>query len=169
MTQMQEYQSQPVQAVRWMKEDDYPMARIIHPQLIYSFSGNHFYLSHKEVPSDSWLPVNPKAEDTAGQMLPFAFWSVKSGRRVNIDWDNVASLSDEDRLNFRRAINLAYDKKPEMLGYALLPYGVLEIPRKDGGSDSKIVNRGDWIVKDALGNIMVRTNEEFLQLHAPMM
>lgn len=168
---MKSYLPVAVEAVRWMTEDDYAMTRVIHPELIYSQSGNHYYLSHKNVNSEEWLPVDPRCEGVEGKALPFAFWEVKSGRRVVLDWDKISELSPQDKSCFRVAINAAYRKQPHLLGFALRSYGVLEIEVEEEGrvgkyktKKSHLVNKGDWIVKNAIGEITVMTNEVFEKL-----
>lgn len=167
---MERYQPKPVEAVRWMKEDDYPMTRIIRPEMLYSRSGSHYYLSHKDVPSDAWLPTNPGTEGNEGQMLPFAFWSVKTGLRITLEWDTIGeTLTSEQNLHFRRALQWAREKNPQLVGRILLPYGVLEIRKEDGSHDKNfIVNQGDWIVKDAMGRVSVMPAGQFIQMHEPM-
>jgi hypothetical protein len=63
-----------IEAEQWFPGKHVGDVKEVAPELIFSKKGEHYYLS-AAFPrmSDAWLPV------TEGEILPFAFWEVKSG------------------------------------------------------------------------------------------
>jgi len=114
------------------------------PQLIFSASGSHYYLSafYDEHPkfASAWLPV----VEGAGEVLPFAFWEVKPGERVE------AKEGDELVLRYMRYMKWAYLPAP----HAVLITG--------GGIGSSVsVHDGDWIVLHGDGAVQIMKDDVF--------
>lgn len=128
-----------VDAVQWSPGVAVEGLRVFIPEIVRSLKGDHFYLSARDpkgAMATAWLP-----DADGGDVLPFAFWSVKSGERY-------PAVADEPRT--KRALH--YMRLAEIPpAYAVL----------DDAVGSKIVALGSWIVTFAGGRRSVFTPEEF--------
>ena len=85
------YRKKPIviEAVKWDGNTPHEKVETQHGQLIYSESGTHYYVSHRQLRPDAWLPIHGSVGNN--DILPFAFYELKSGRKVSI-----SELSERD-------------------------------------------------------------------------
>lgn len=76
------YRKKPVviEAVQWDGKTPHEKVETQHGQLIYSERGTHYYVSHRQLRPDAWLPISGSGENS--DILPFAFYEMKSGHKV---------------------------------------------------------------------------------------
>jgi len=75
-----------VEAVQWFKEGDHPDVTVRHPEIVFSQDGALFYVSSVDdaCRPKFWMPVD-ESSFRVDEVLPFAFWKVRSGEVVLAD------------------------------------------------------------------------------------
>jgi len=126
-----------IDATQWFPGIAIDGVQQIDPEIIFSRDGKHFYLTgringtaegpFKVMGADAWLPI----VDGDGDILPFAFWEVKSGDRLK------AAMSDPLVVKY-----LAYMKADNLSE----PYGII-----DTLEGKMTVSPGDWIITGVKG------------------
>jgi hypothetical protein len=127
-----------IEAEQWQPGEVIAGVEEVAPELLFSMSGEHYYLSAFPRPpvgkrmADAWLPVDPTASDErAGAILPFAFWGVKSGERRRAGPDDPL---------VKRYLEYA--------GWPTLPLAIGRIETLEG---RMVVDPGDWIITGVKG------------------
>lgn len=132
-----------VEAVQWFKMGDHPAVESREPEIIFDKHENYYYVSHCDhdvEPPKTWLAVNPNSEVAVknGASLPFAFYEIKSGKRVPASDPSVAD-SENGNLFGLYANYSKWNKVPGIFGW---------IKTLEGGH---IVTPGDWIITGVSG------------------
>lgn len=135
---MPRFRKRPVEieATQWFPGVEVAGVEECPPEVIYSANGLYFYLSAMGADgfrADAWLATNPEdaAAHKADQVLPFAFFEVKSGKREKAEESNPL---------VRRYL--------ERMGKAKLPSGYGLIDTLEG---RMTVSPGDWVITGVKG------------------
>jgi hypothetical protein len=170
---MKTYQPKEVKAVQWMKPGDFFTERDVYPQMIMSREGTYFYLSHSMLNPREWIAVDPEKAPDNMQALPFAFWSLKSGEKIDLNFAQsdieLSGFSEKQRDMIKRGLKSCGFNEQRVL--ELRPYGVLvqdAFSYREGQRSqelsTRIVMHGEWIVQDALRTLTVCTDAVFKKL-----
>lgn len=149
---MPKFRTKPtiVEAVQWDGKTPHEAVEAHHGELIYSRNGTHYYVYHLLLNPTAWVPLSGEDKD----ILPFAFYEVKSGRKVPLN--ELAGL-DLDLVN---ASLKNYNPTPtleqlEPWGYIKTSHGDLE------------VRVGDWIISGPQGFERLK-NSVFTKIYEPV-
>ena len=103
--------------------------KVTNPEIVYSLSGKHFYISHTD--ARDWLSIEKNSEGKY-EALPFAMYEVKSGNREPVTPDNpLVKL-------YLECFQLKY---PE-------PYAWVETIHK---GQTVAIKEGDWVLPEPDG------------------
>lgn len=133
------YRKKPVtiNAVQWFKDGDHPAVTFAPAVIRFDQAGHYFYVSGlhaaKQPMASCWLAVDPDGEmaEKHGAVLPFAFYSVKSGREVPV--------AERPDLLKRYMDNQGWAEAP-------VDYGLIETLE-----GRMTVTPGDWIITGVKG------------------
>lgn len=143
-----------IEAVQWFPGADIDGVEQQNPELVFSADDTHYYLSAMGHPkewriADSWLPVDPNAWcDRSRSVLPFAFWSLKDGKRVAADASNPLVL--------RYIEHMGWPSLPE-------PYGI--VTTLEGRMSAR---PGDWIITGVKGELYPCKPDIFAATYEPL-
>ncbi len=122
------YRKKPVvvDAQQWQPGKVIAGVREMVPEIVMSTNGQHFYLNALGGRlSDAWLPVSE------GEVLPFAFYEVRSGQRF--------PASKGDSLTDKYLAHLGETELP-------LSYGIIKTLEGE-----MTVSPGDWVITGVKG------------------
>jgi hypothetical protein len=140
-----------IEAVQWFKDGDHPEVEPRPAMIIFDRAENYFYVSRFDQPmiARGWLALDPEGDiaEKNGGYLPFAFYSVKSGKQ--------APVADHPDLLARYAAHERWDTTPVDMGY---------VKTLEGGH---IVTPGDWIIKGVKGEFYPCKPDIFAATYEP--
>lgn len=150
---MPRFRKKPVviEAVQWDGVTPHGAVDRREGELVYSRSEAHYYVWHPSLNASAWMPMSGKDED----ILPFAFYEVKSGRRVPF-----SELAGAD-LELVQTSLQNYQPTPKLED--LKPWGYIET--LEGKME---VNVGDWIIKGVKGEFYPCKDDIFRATYEPV-
>jgi hypothetical protein len=106
--------------------------KVTNPEVIFSLSGKHFYVTHCNPMPRDWLSLEKK-DDGLYEALPFAFYEVKSGERQPVSESNAQLVK-----LYTEVFQLGQP----------VPYAWIETIHK---GQTVQVQEGDWIIPEPDG------------------
>ena len=144
---MAKFQRKPfvVEAVQWHKPGDHPAVEPREPHILFDRAGHYFYVARFDdqmMRGGCWMAVDPEGQYAKehGELLPFAFYSVKSGEQKPI--------AERRDLYDRYAAMAKYTSEPVAIGLV------------DGPGGKLSVHPGNWIINHPDGKTFTVLNDE---------
>lgn len=135
---MAKFRKKPVviDATQWFKDGDHPAVESRAPEIVFDEADNYFYVTRYDSDIDrpeAWVAVDPegKIAATYGDVLPFAFYSLRAGKRTPITAFPELATEYAKRSSWTTA--------PIAMGY---------VRTLEGGH---MVTPGDWIITGVKG------------------
>lgn len=144
-----------IEATQWFKDGDHPAVETRAPEIIFDRLENYFYVTHCDhgvEMAKTWLAVDPNSEVAVknGSALPFAFYEIKSGKRVSA-WD-----PEYNHLLGLYANYSKWERVPGTFGW---------VKTLEGGH---IVTPSDWIITGVRGEHYPCKDGIFQQTYEPV-